>query len=57
MFAGSIFCSQPLSPQGWPGLAQAERFFARVCKHEDSRSLAAPQLWHIDDAVDCQCRR
>ena len=40
MFAVSIFCSQLLK----------YRRAAAICKHEDSCSLAARELWHIGDA-------
>ena len=40
MFAVSIFCSRLLKYRG----------AAAICKHEDSRSLAARELWHIGDA-------
>ena len=40
MFAVSIFCSQLLKYRG----------AAAICKHKDSRSLAARELWHIGDA-------
>jgi len=40
MFAVSIFCSQSLKYRG----------AGAISKHEDSRSLAARELWHIGDA-------